>query len=59
MESDLDLQDLEALNNLWYFKYHNNKTCQLCNTRETPLWRKNNVYKMLCNRCGLQYRNKK
>jgi hypothetical protein len=50
----MDLDEVEAINNLWYFKYHNNKTCQLCQTNNTPLWRKTTGYIMLCNRCGLQ-----
>ena len=44
---------IEAANTLWEIHY-TIKTCQICKTQETCLWRKNIIHKSLCNRCGLK-----
>lgn len=32
------------------------RTCQLCSTKTTPLWRRNEKYHTLCNACGIRER---
>ena len=44
---------IEAANILWNIHYVN-KTCQICLTKKTCLWRKNKVFECLCNRCALR-----
>lgn len=34
------------------------KECQLCHTKTSPMWRKLPDYTCVCNRCGLKYKRK-
>ncbi len=34
------------------------RICQVCNTRNTPLWRRTEEYHTLCNACGIRKRIK-
>jgi transcription elongation factor Elf1 len=57
----IDKEMFEAAFNLIYMNNcHNDKkiikTCQICKTTTTPLWRKSKKYTVLCNRCGIKCR---
>ena len=59
MDSRCDDDIIDAANILWDL-YYQKKTCQLCKSTETVQWRKCQIYKTLCNKCGVRlYRKNK
>lgn len=56
-------QELDAANILISMKYtvliKKSQECQICYTKQSPLWRKLPEYTCVCNRCGLKFRKDK
>lgn len=55
----MDNEIIEAANTLLQIYYcNNNKCCMICNTTETPQWRKHKHLSVLCNRCAMRLKAK-
>ncbi len=48
---------IDAATDLWML-HHQCKTCQLCLTTKTTLWRRHGRYTILCNKCGIRCKKK-